>query len=112
MNDVSKVTDAERFGGILAALARTASSQPEQVQIRVRREAIEDAINTDFGRRSRHVTAIMEVFGVVEGIKYLHRNLRKFMHPTRSGFAARADGDEKGPRARRNSPADSRRVGA
>jgi coniferyl-aldehyde dehydrogenase len=48
-----------------------------------RRHAIEDAINADFGHHSRHETAIMEVLGVVEGIKYLHRNVRKFMRPTR-----------------------------
>jgi coniferyl-aldehyde dehydrogenase len=29
----------------------------------------------------------MEVFGVVEGIKYLHRNLQKFMRPTRRQVA-------------------------
>ena len=48
-----------------------------------RRNAIEDAINADFGHHSRHETAIMEVAGVVEGIKYLRRNLRAFMRPTR-----------------------------
>ena len=92
MNEVSKITDAERFGGILAAQRaaflrdgppsleqRRASLNKFRSAMLVRREAIEEAINTDFGRRSRHETAIMEVFGVVEGIKYLHRNLRKFM---------------------------------
>jgi coniferyl-aldehyde dehydrogenase len=47
------------------------------------RAAIEDAISSDFGHRSRHETAIMEVVGVAEGTKYLIRNLRKFMAPTR-----------------------------
>jgi coniferyl-aldehyde dehydrogenase len=100
MNEVSKITDAERFGGILAAQRaaflrdgppsleqRRASLNKFRSAMLVRREAIEEAINTDFGRRSRHETAIMEVFGVVEGIKYLHRNLRKFMHPTRRQVA-------------------------
>jgi coniferyl-aldehyde dehydrogenase len=100
MNEVSKITDAERFGGILAAQRaaflrdgppsleqRRASLNKFRSAMLVRRKAIEDAINTDFGRRSRHETAIMEVFGVVEGIKYLHRNLRKFMHPTRRQVA-------------------------
>ena len=52
-----------------------------------RRNAIEDAINADFGHHSRHEAAIMEVIGVVEGIKYLHRNLSTFMHPTRRHVA-------------------------
>ncbi len=52
-----------------------------------RRNAIRDAINADFGHRSRYETAIMEVVGVVEGIKYLNRNVRKFMRPTRRHVA-------------------------
>ena len=52
-----------------------------------RRRAIEDALNADFGHHSRHETAIMEVVGVVEGIKYLRRNLRAFMRPTRRHVA-------------------------
>ena len=48
-----------------------------------RRSAIEEAINTDFGNRSRHETAMMELGGVVQGIDYLERNLRQFMRPTR-----------------------------
>ncbi|MEU7748086.1 aldehyde dehydrogenase family protein [Nonomuraea sp. NPDC049158] len=48
-----------------------------------RRRAIEEAINTDFGHRSRHETAIIEIVGVVQGIAYLQRNLRRFMRPTR-----------------------------
>jgi coniferyl-aldehyde dehydrogenase len=52
-----------------------------------RRHALEDALNTDFGHHSRHETAIMEVAGLVEGIKYLRRNLRAFMRPTRRHVA-------------------------
>ena len=52
-----------------------------------RRSAIEDAINTDFGHRSRHETALMEIVGVVQGIDYLERNLRRFMRPTRRRIA-------------------------
>ncbi len=48
-----------------------------------RRKEIEDAVNADFGHRSRHETAIVEMVGVFEGIKYLDHNLRKFMRPTR-----------------------------
>jgi len=52
-----------------------------------RRKEIEDAVAADFGHRSRHETAIIEVLGVIEGIKYLVRNLRKFMRPTRRHVA-------------------------
>jgi coniferyl-aldehyde dehydrogenase len=52
-----------------------------------RRKEIEDAVNADFGHRSRHETAIVEMVGVIEGIRYLDRNLRKFMRPTRRHVA-------------------------
>jgi coniferyl-aldehyde dehydrogenase len=40
---------------------------------------IENAISADFGNRSRHETAIMELMGVVQSIDYLVRNLQRFM---------------------------------
>ncbi len=39
-----------------------------------RRKEIEEAINSDFGHRSRHETAIVEILGVIEGLKYLSSN--------------------------------------
>jgi coniferyl-aldehyde dehydrogenase len=39
-----------------------------------RRGEIEDALNADFGHRSRHETAIMEIMALVQGIDYLRRN--------------------------------------
>lgn len=47
-----------------------------------RRKEIEDAVNKDFGHRSRYETTMIEVVGVIEGLKYLDKNLRKFMRPT------------------------------
>ncbi|KVN40033.1 aldehyde dehydrogenase [Burkholderia pyrrocinia] len=44
---------------------------------------IEAAISADFGHRSRHETAIMELVGVIQAIDYLSRNLRRFMKPQR-----------------------------
>ncbi len=35
--------------------------------------------DADFGHRSRHETAIMEVMVLIQGIDYLRSNLRKFM---------------------------------
>ena len=52
-----------------------------------RRNEIEEAINTDFGHRSRHETAIVEIIGVIEGIKYLSSNLKKFMAPSKRNVA-------------------------
>jgi len=52
-----------------------------------RRKEIEEAINTDFGHRSRHETAIVEIIGVIEGIKYLSSNLKKFMAPDKRNVA-------------------------
>jgi len=88
--------DAERFNHILQAqraaylrdgapsLARRRSDLKKfKAALIERRKEIEDAINTDFGNRSRHETAMMEVLGVVQGIDYLDRNLRRFMRPTR-----------------------------
>lgn len=47
-----------------------------------RRSEIEAALNADFGHRSRHETAIMEIFPIANGIDYLRKNLRRFMRPS------------------------------
>jgi coniferyl-aldehyde dehydrogenase len=52
-----------------------------------RRSEIEAAVNADFGHRSRHETAIMEIASLRLGIDYLHRNLPRFMRPTRRHVA-------------------------
>jgi coniferyl-aldehyde dehydrogenase len=52
------------------------------------RPAIEAAVNSDFGHRSKHETAIMELVGLKSGIDYLHHNLRDFMRPARRHVAA------------------------
>jgi coniferyl-aldehyde dehydrogenase len=92
---IPQPTDAERFGRILAvqraAYTRDGAPSPAarrsdlgrlKAALIARRSAIEEAINTDFGNRSRHETAMMELGGVVQGIDYLRRNLRRFMRPT------------------------------
>jgi coniferyl-aldehyde dehydrogenase len=52
-----------------------------------RRHEIEDVLNADFGHRSRHETAIMEILSLIQGIDYLRRNLRRFMQSTRRQVA-------------------------
>ena len=70
--------DRERFGDVLAAqraaylrdgapsLAKRRSDLKKfKAAMLARRSAIEEAFNTDFGHRSRHETALMEILGVV-----------------------------------------------
>ena len=52
-----------------------------------RRADFEVALDADFGHRSRHETAIMEMLVVTWGIDYLHRHLRRFMRPERRHVA-------------------------
>src|ERR1700691_1835197 len=52
-----------------------------------RRDEIEAVLNADFGHRSRHETAIMEIVSLIQGIDYLPRHLRRFMRPTRRHVA-------------------------
>jgi coniferyl-aldehyde dehydrogenase len=52
-----------------------------------RRRDLEAALDADFGRRSRHETAIMEVLPVLWGVDYLRRHLRRFMRPERRRVA-------------------------
>ncbi|MEO6520843.1 MAG: coniferyl aldehyde dehydrogenase [Mucilaginibacter sp.] len=93
-------TDADQLSNILhrqrAAFLRDGAPTLEQRRADLkkfkaalidRKKEIEDAINTDFGHRSRHETDIVEILGVIEGIKYLDRHLRKFMRPTRRHVA-------------------------
>ena len=66
---------------------RRADLKKLRTAILARRIEIEAALNADFGHRSRHETAIMDVMSVVLGIDYLHRNLRRFLRPTRRHVA-------------------------
>ena len=67
--------------------ARRADLKKLRVAVTTRRAAIEAALTADFGHRSRHETALMELMPLATGIDYLHRNLRRFMRPTRRGVA-------------------------
>jgi coniferyl-aldehyde dehydrogenase len=51
------------------------------------RAEIERALDADFGHRSRHESAMLEIVSTIQGIDYLHRNLRRFMAPTRRHVA-------------------------
>jgi coniferyl-aldehyde dehydrogenase len=100
MNTISKSNPINDLNHILAAQRaaflrngppslgnRRADLKKLRTAIVARRIEIEAALNADFGHRSRHETAIMDVMSVVLGIDYLHRNLRRFMRPTRRHVA-------------------------
>ncbi|MCE9681037.1 coniferyl aldehyde dehydrogenase [Halomonas alkalisoli] len=51
------------------------------------RTRLEEAINADFGHRSRHETSIMELGSTISGIDYLHKHLRRMMRPEKRHVA-------------------------
>ncbi len=51
--------------------------------IRDHREALLDAINADYGNRSRHETLFAEIFSVMDGVDHTVKSLRKWMRPQR-----------------------------
>ena len=66
---------------------RRADLKKLRAAVLVRRANIERALDADFGHRSRYETAAMEMMTLVQGIDYLHRNLRRFMAPSRRRVA-------------------------
>ncbi len=50
-------------------------------------DAIAEAIDADFGHRSRHETLLAEIFVTLEGIRYARRHLRQWMRPRRRGVS-------------------------
>ena len=49
--------------------------------VRDNRDAIVDAINKDYGNRSRHETLFAEIFSVVDGVDHALKHLKKWMKP-------------------------------
>ena len=66
---------------------RRANLKKLRAAILSHRADIERALDIDFGHRSRHETAMMEIMTPVQGIDYLQRNLRRFMRPERRHIA-------------------------
>lgn len=66
---------------------RKADLKKLRAAILAHRDQIERALDADFGHRSRHETAMMEIMPTVQGIDYLSRNLRRFMRPERRHVA-------------------------
>ncbi len=63
--------------------ARRASLKALRKLIVDNRAALEDAVNADFGHRSRHETAMLELVPLIHTIDYLHRRLPKLMRADR-----------------------------
>ncbi|WP_461536121.1 coniferyl aldehyde dehydrogenase [Spongorhabdus nitratireducens] len=51
--------------------------------VRENQEEIIQAINADFGNRSRHETLLAEIMGVLDSIKHARKSLKKWMKPIR-----------------------------
>ena len=66
---------------------RRANLKKLRAAVLARRADVEAALDADFGRRSRHETAIMELLAFTWGIDYLQGNLRRFMRPERRRVA-------------------------
>ena len=66
---------------------RRADLKALRAAVLARRDEIEGALDADFGHRSRHETAMLEIMTLVQGIDYLTRNLRRFMAPERRHVA-------------------------
>ena len=66
---------------------RRANLKKLRAALLARRGDFEAALDADFGHRSRHETAIMEVLVLTWGIDYLHKHLPRFMRPERRHVA-------------------------
>ena len=66
---------------------RRASLKKLRAAVLARKADLEAALDADFGHRSRHETAIMEILALTWGIDYLHKNLRRFMRRERRRVA-------------------------
>jgi len=92
--DASTNTDADLMQRVLrrqqAAQLRDGAPTAEQRTDRIdrciallvdHRKAIEDALDADFGARSREATGLTDIAGSIGPLKYARENLRKWMRP-------------------------------
>lgn len=85
--DIEAVLDSQRRaflrGGPPDISRRKAQLARLRATVLARRGAMQEAVSADFGHRSHHETDLMELFGVLQAIDYLRRNLSRFMKPER-----------------------------
>lgn len=60
---------------------RRADLRQLQAFVRDKREALVQAVNADYGSRSRHETLFTEIFPVVDGVDHVLKHLKKWMAP-------------------------------
>jgi coniferyl-aldehyde dehydrogenase len=65
--------------GPRSLVERRANLKKLRSAVLTRKADLEAALDADFGHRSRHETAIMEILALTWGIDYLHKHLRRFM---------------------------------
>lgn len=70
-----------------APARRRADLEKLRTAIRGRREQFVDAVNGDFGHRSRQETSYMDLVPVMDGIRYLERNLERWAQTEPRGVA-------------------------
>ncbi len=54
--------------------------------VRENRDALVEAVNADYGSRSRHETLFGEIVPVLDGLRHTRRHLRRWMRPQRRGI--------------------------
>ncbi len=87
MSDLAGVLEVQREAflrdGPPSAAQRRSDLESLRRAIVAHRDEIAAAIDRDFGHRSREETFALELAPLVEGIRYLHRNVARFMRPER-----------------------------
>ncbi|MCE9663271.1 coniferyl aldehyde dehydrogenase [Halomonas sp. M5N1S17] len=79
--------EAYRRDGAPSLTERRADLSRLRAALIENRTRLEEAINADFGHRSRHETSIMELGSTISGIDYLHKHLRRMMRPEKRHVA-------------------------
>lgn len=84
-SQLSSILTAQREAflkdGVPSPQARRSDLLKLKNAILSRKQDYETAINADFGNRSAHETAILELMPTVQGIDYMRSNLRRWMRP-------------------------------
>lgn len=85
--DLAAMLDRQRHAFVENSAPERKARKASLVKLRAAvlsyRDALEAAASEDFGYRSRHETAMLELAVIIQSIDYLSRNLRRFMKPER-----------------------------
>jgi coniferyl-aldehyde dehydrogenase len=88
---LSGLLDAQRAAFLRAGPPSVAQRRDDLEQLRrgivAHRDDLAAAIDADFGHRSREETTALELAPLIEGVRYLHRNVARFMRPERRSVA-------------------------